>query len=907
VDKAYDTFLKSSDLAIWSQCLVEFEARIRLQMSHGEPVSEDLRRGLLIAIYLTWLSTQSGDSDKEKHGQKVIDQFADAVCRLHARSPTPTTRRALGTLIAWRGYHRTAEAFLREQGELSPEIAPLILPVGEAKIAAFLRELALKPDQTRFAPVFYFYCNALVELGSVEEVKRLIDRPDQAAHDPLIRDLVGRIYEQSGRWAEAYELYRQSDWPAHEYRAAISRVIASAGDGTVAPEESWADGVLERTLARFETEISQSGLVRSSSFVNACRWTAFDSWLVHFELAKLNFRRRRYLAADAHFRVAFEKCPRTAQLPVASARFACLTWLSQTGGVRDLDMMPEALASGYAALEVSSERDQDGTSWIRTWLARNAFDLSLLQPVFEARDPYSRAQAFEMVGNRPEAIRYYLLAIEQSYSARAMQWLIGEFTSCGLAHTVGYLVELVLRESQDDFFALWELGLCLLPYRGRPEMAHAKLDEHLKLIASRIEELSRFEFQHLVRAYEFFLEAGRQDRAAAMLSRAIKLADSPEENVALAVAHRRLAGFAASDRAIQGLICLRRAEREAGERLERLEIARECGHYGQVQRARRILEEEGAFNPGNNFSAVEHIAVLQCAPWLTADELRDLSRNAFMAFLRDVMAGVIRDQGRFLKRLLDTVSAADQSLADTLRKGWVAATKVEKAGELSTTSNNGGGTPSEEPDMQEWDGESWKGWHDAMKARHNEGDLPGERELLTRMITILSEKPVQFRLAAWSFVYGVLNAEIASAAKVRPVVEDSRTPFSRSGKILDDWRAQEVTDLWRKYVASNTAAGDERALKEIKEFFAQEEHLIAEWEARRREEAAGPRRRAQYFSEAGVSILRLFLAQQSEHPFPVINGIHENLARDATMLLSRIERLRSQILDDRSAVDGAKR
>jgi hypothetical protein len=588
-----------------------------------------------------------------------------------------------------------------------------------------------------------------------------------------------------------------------------------------------------------------------------------------------------------------EKCPPAAQAGIASARFASLTWISQTGGARDLNLLPEALDSGYAALEVAGDRAVNETPWIRTWLARNAPDLTLLEPVFDATDLHTRAEAFGLVDNTPEAIRCYLKSIEDVYSARSMQSLISQFAPSGLAHTVDYLIELVLQESRDDFFAIWELGLWLLPYRARPELAEARLEEHLKLIAARIEELSRFEFQHLLRAYEFYDKAGRQDRAAAMLTRAIKLADSPEENLSLAVAHRRLAGFAESDRARHGLICLRQAEKEAGERLERLEIARECGYYGQVQQARRILQAEGVFSSETNFEPVEYIAALQSAPWLTPEEFHSLGQQAFLSFLRDITTGVIRHQNAFLERLLQTIAAADNEFADRLRKGWTdLVSRGASTNGNAQSGNNGNGTHAKPAAVPEWDGESWRSWKTAMRARHDSRDVDGERDLLEKMIATLSDEGLGQRLAVWSFMSGVIETEIARSAKVRPQIEASRTPFSRSGNIVDDWRAQEVSDLWRKYIDSHTEEEDERALTEIKEFFVEEKRLLDEWETKRFREAAESSQRASYFSDAAKSILEPLLAPPEDGLLPVIKGIRENLARDATMLLERLEKRR---------------
>jgi tetratricopeptide (TPR) repeat protein len=882
MDEVYETFLKSSDLATWGRCLDEYKARLRQQIAQGAFRAEDLARGVRIAIYVSWLSRTSRRVETEGHSRELIEQFTEAICRLHARTPTASTRQGLATLVAWRGYHKTAEAMLMELGELSPDVALLVTPTDQAKAAAFLRTPAL--HSVPFPPVFYFYCCSLMELGSVEEVRRLIDGRKKGLDDPMIGDLLGRNYEQSANWREAYEiyseLYRRFKWPLHAQRAAICNIIAEASQGDAGRDEFVIDEVVSQSLTRFESEINQSELARSSSFVNACRWNSFDNWLVHFELGKLNFRRRHYSAADAHFRLAVEKCPASARFSVASARFFSLSWVRKTTGARDLSMEPEALESASAALLAAGDEDKEASAGIRTWLAAVTHEKELLAPVFEASDVYSRGEAHDLMGNKPEAISCWLLCLEQSYTPRVVYRLIEVFISSGFAHTVDFLIDLVLKESWDDFFVLWELGMQLLLNRSAQELSAGHLDQCLSAVASRIEELSRFEFQHLIRAYEFFRMAGREDRAAAMLRQARTLADGPEENLSLAVARRNLSGFTPSEGDPLGLMCLRRAEREAGDRLERLQIAREYGYYGQVQQARRILQDAGVFRREKNFEPVEYVAALQCGAWLTPEELQDLIQDSIDSHARDAKAGVFpRYEGKFLARLLVTIASIDNTRAGRVRR--LLSPSESGVTEAETTNQESG--------EKEWDGVGWKSWETAMQAKLDSGDAKGERELLARMVESLDTRSLDLKLTLWTFVYREMDAALAKAVKVRPSIEESRTPFSKSGKIINDWRAQEVTDLWKNYFASDTGESEARAMEQIKAFFAEEKQLLIEWEQSRREKAAEPLRRALYFAESARPILLSMLSPAPEHQiWPVMKGIHDALADDVAVLLKRV-------------------
>jgi hypothetical protein len=72
-----------------------------------------------------------------------------------------------------------------------------------------------------FPPVFYFYCSGLLDLGSLNEVRRLVRESGKDESDPMIRDLKGKMQERSGLWKDAYEIYHNSRWPVHRYRAGI--------------------------------------------------------------------------------------------------------------------------------------------------------------------------------------------------------------------------------------------------------------------------------------------------------------------------------------------------------------------------------------------------------------------------------------------------------------------------------------------------------------------------------------------------------------------------------------------------------------------------------------------------------------------------------------------------------------
>ncbi len=130
------------------------------------------------------------------------------------------------------------------------------------------------------------------------------------------------------------------------------------------------------------------------------------------------------------------------------------------------------------------------------------------------------------------------------------------------------------------------------------------------------------------------------------------LAEGCSENLAVAVARRRSPWFDSGSGDELALERLRRAEREARERLERAQIARELFHNGRAQRARQLLESDKLLVDGEPVEPIEAVVALQCWPWLGADGLNAQIARSTSAVTKAEAAGtILHGTDRFLRRV----------------------------------------------------------------------------------------------------------------------------------------------------------------------------------------------------------------------------------------------------------------
>ena len=860
----YDAFLASCDPVVWSACLADRE---RALAEGGPPDLERIVEGLCIAGYSRWLARLTGDGDDARRTRQSYDRFVAALADPRVDDRAPLARRGWGIVLGFDGYRSAAQSLLAEMGPLTVELAVHVAPDDHAARAALLRPF-VKAGATRpFPPARYFYCAAQINLGAIHEARAILASAAKAGADPLVWELLGRIHEREGRWAEALAAYDHSTWPEHRYRAAICRVIEQGGSSATAGTALDADHeALRKALTIFEPEIDRAEIARSAAFVNACLWNAFEDWLVQFELGKLHFRRRRYAEADTHLRRALTLAPESCRFPIADLRFVNLTWLTGNSLSNALSMEPEALESAFDALLAGPHEPTAAT--IRLWLASKLPDPAHIPADIESWDPYDRAEAHEIIGNTDEAIACRLLAMREDFRHRNLLGLLKSCTQWRLEKAAEFLLRTIERESWSDFFALHELADHLVATPTDPNATssgrdHARLDT----IMARILELSQFEFQHLIRAHDLLVHIEWRDAAEDVLRRAAELAEGAAENLAVAVARRRSTDFDPARGDPDGLACLLRAERESRDRLERLQIARELFIHGRTQQARRILVAEGVFAAETSFEPIEYVAALQCRQSLEAEEVRDLVHRAYAAAIVEIESGgIVHCPEKYLERLrrIDRDVPENQVVAGMT--------------ETTTTWLPAG---------------PWAEWTAAIQKRLDElGDDP-EPARFAAEISRFTGPSSTFagRLAAWGWVHARIEQAFASAANVWPETGVGELPISRNLTLDDDGRAVELSELWRRHLS---ATGPWRATtrKRLDAFFERERRLVAEWEANRRRLARPHLRRALHYARFAADFLPTIVSDaERDERQPVLRDLYDAIGTDCRRLADRLREL----------------
>lgn len=876
--QAYRRFLSSSSIDTWWACLNTYATLIDDSLD-GQAIAE----GLCISYYVQWLSAQSGDTARGEQAAAVSKALRGQLERLHRQAPSSATRRAWAFALAWRGYDATARSLVADQ-DMGPEFLLMTAPTDPAARAAELRPHASGPNAPAFPLVRIVYCSALMDIGALGEAEDLLAASDVDLSNPLVRDLIGSGHERAGRWAEACAVYDHEGarWPAHRYRAALCRIIAGEAEArTHALGPLLVDDAVSEAMSRFDSEIDQAEVARSMSFVNACLWSAFDDWMVHYELGKLDFRRRRYSEADAHLRKAVRAAPTQSKRVIAGLRFTSLTWLSDRSLTWPLSMTPEALEAGVEALEHCDSADQ--LTQVRVWVAAEMKQkdlephpldtaLGLRSPPSEEWDAYDRGRVHHAAGDQPEALACWLEGLRDGfYHHRNVFELVTTLSSARFALSSDYLVQLIIRESADDFFALWELAELLLVLRGGVSESSAdfeRLSTRLATVVERMLELSQFEFQHLIRAHEFFVRANRQDAAEALLRRAAGLADSPAEKLAVAVARRTTAWFASAEGDPEVVSLLEQAEEQSRDRLERLLIAGELFHHGRLQRARSILEQERLFESHAVLDHAEYVAGLRCGPWLKPEEVEALLSRALDALERDVKTGVIRRFGRlYFRRLITVVALTDPALAERMPRRW----------SLPESGPAVGG----DAQVPELDAGPWRAWRDSVTACE---DPQGRMEMLLDRIRGFATGDFEEKLATWVWLQRGITAALDAALTARPRRPQDLMPISKTLSLEDDPRVLELCDLWRGFLVG--ADSDERgdAMQRIVDLEAREAELRAEWARLRQVDAEGELHNALVFLDASIELAHRFDAGEMHEAQPILAELQDRVAEDARRL-----------------------
>lgn len=867
----YSTFLGTADLACWSACLREYRDLLDGPTEATAPQVTRFAEAICISIYVQWLGSLCGETALRNETAVLFECFADRAETAAHDVDEKLRIGVMGVVAAGKGYHATARKLLEGlPGELSPEHALLVIPASPAKRALMLKPYLFGHPGNRFLPAFYFYAHSLLDLGYMREVHNLLREYDSVSTNSLWIDLKGKLFELDGSWSEARDVYLKSAWTIHQYRSVICDIISGGtGSGDVG-FSGMAQEKLKQGMLTFGGEIDQAELARSESFVNACRWNDFDSWLVSYELGKLSFRRRRHAEAEKHLKIAAEQAPQEFSFAVSSLRFVNLTWLGRPSITGGLEVNPETLECARRTLAAPGEERQKAS--IRNFIARATGETELLDPVAESGDPYELGDAHFTRGNTPDAIQCWCSAIREAFVPRAFHALMRQFADFRFEHTVRHLAEVVMLEAWDDFFELWELGNVLLKLNraNGGGVTIAGVEEQLSRLEARLPQLAESDFQHLIRAFEFYWGYGRPDIATSLLGRAERLAESPEEYLQLAAARRNVGS---ADREVLGLDNLLRAEKESRDRLERLQVARELFHYRQVARARRVLKTEGVLDRTQILEPMEYVVVLECGePCLSADELKGLAEDAREALVRDLKTGLYPAYGhRFVERLREHTSLGP----------------IDLQGQLDSAPGR----------LRNKDDDSvWRSLKYNLKRLQNSRQAEEEKRILKEKVEELEGRgaaAVFFGYTLWGLVFSDLDTTVEGIKRIRPDLDESLVPISRSDSFLYNVRARRLSELWRGYLTSDDAQEKARRLQALRDFEREERELTHQWEASRQRETERPALRAGHLAEVARQILASIRSHEAqESPWPSFLGIRECIIRDTEELALRLsERL----------------
>jgi hypothetical protein len=863
----YATFLETSDPSTWLTCLDEAIRELD-ELPPGASPIQALTRALTIAMYVTWVSNSSGDAAAADHGQKLYERLASRLTALSSDAAIPggpESDTCWGLVIGWSGYRVQGLELLTRHGRPALEHHLICLPEDDLSIVTALREDLGSARGRSFLPAVHVYGSALVNVGAVANAEELVAGCRWPETEPLLAAILGSAAERTGNWSQAHATYRASNWPEHRYRAALTGVVADAG-----PQQLTLDRPLLGVLGNLESELKQTALIRSAAFLDACLWQPISNWLVELEQGKLCFRRRWHSEADAHFATALSAAPAAARYPVASLRFANLTWLTGED-VSVVDLGPEARTAGRQALALAPDGDDEGSQ--SPWLAQTTGDTSLIPAGFVGWPARLRAEAWAALGDEPKAVDAYLASLEQSYDHRAMIALIRRLAPAGFTDTTAYLAELVLRESEEDFFALWETAQQLQALSGavvgdegldRPEES---IDDRFR---ARLRELSLLEFKNAVRSIGLFRQAGLHDVAEELLIRAARSAESVSELIAVAELCRPQGGRMGQLNRL-GYGCLMRAARESRDRFERFRVAHELFAYGQVASGRAILEEERAFSSDTDLSHAEAVAVLQCATWLPRDRVRAVARAAVERLGRDAHSGVLGvDYRTYADRLGGILASQGIQLDIQIREPSPASAAVV----------------ADEPDTTSW----------AQRVEHisawveqaDEPDAQGGEDATDYPFELDRSAPRGERLVLAIHLLKLLSEAQAAVRSVRPDAPPETVPV-RLDMSGDGVRTVELGDLWRSRLAGPSSEHGQ-ADELLRAFYAREQELDEGWEERLRAAAEDDNRKLVRVCDLLSRCLDAVMGQDEPTAGnPIVRGLDDALVRDVERLQGEID------------------
>ncbi|MDT0353612.1 AAA family ATPase [Pseudonocardia charpentierae] len=887
----YQDFLRSADIARWRDCLDRTVRRLAaLDVAEPEQRVRTLAEALCVTAYLSWLSRASGESAEAGNADQIYRQLIGDLVRRGSTNVSPELDLCWGIVLGYAGYAAMAEPLLRPDKRTmpAPEHLLLMMPGVAVRNAAFLHPHFVDLSPNVFLPLVHSYGDALAAIGAAAEARDLIYRVEPAVTHPLLIDVLGGVEERLGRWDEAAAVYRRSNWPVHRYRRAL--VAAIAGHGSM-ERHLEPDAPTIRRAGEFEPDFDQVEIGRSVAFLNACVWRPNRSWVVELELGKLSFGRRRNAEADLHYLRAGRSAPESAQYIIYWLRFCNYTWLAGASAHSALSMTPEALTAGREALARSSP--EDNTAAIRIWIADGVDDHELIQADLSAWEPYDRAQAYEIVGAADLAVDEWIEALRYGYGPSLFRPLMLRLDRAGLRGCVDMLAEVVLQQSYDDFGGLLEITRNLSATSPTPASATGHAEEPIiNRYVKRLVELGGQQFKSNVQTYAVLLSGDFLDTAEELLQRLTKQADGVSELLAVAVLRRASAQATQSRDEVLG--CLRRAVTEARDRSERLQIARELFHWGEVSAARALLEQDRVFDPDQQLSHAEAIVAVQCTPWLMAEDQADVVDRAVRRLLDDPTIRL--DARSYADRLTSAISEAQgmSAAADEAEKRL-----QEVRGHLQES---------------RWQGKPSEGAAAIQRLQEQIDNVDPTPQPFDPTAVAGPGTSFGLRLAAVTEMRDGLRGWLNVARRV--TIPAPRRSASAGGGLdrPENRRAIQLRDLWRARLVPESAAdaapdaSAERAADVAFRVFFDEERQLRETRQRLLREAAVPsfQRALRYGQALRMLLPQLIGDREREEPHPLFRALFAAVARDVEGQISDLDEVLADIESELEPTDQAE-
>ncbi|MEM9720783.1 MAG: hypothetical protein AAGA10_16085 [Bacteroidota bacterium] len=906
ISDVYKTFLNATKLSIWKECLEEYHSFLKSSEYTSKEAIDELPRGLYIAIYTRWLSWLWGDRKGLKQASDIFEEMVEMVEKTHLRFNSKPLQLARAIIACGKSYTRRAKELIDEAGlAITPEIACLIVPKSPTQKAIFLKPFVKTSRESFFLPAFYFYCDALLQLGNFREINLRLQGMEQYDSNGFIIDLKGQMSEREGRWDEAFDVYKTSDWAIHQFRALIcENILHSRNSENRIKERLAQDKKVYEGMNNFEGEIDQLELARSQAFIHACRWYSFDTWLVNFELGKLNFRRRRYLDAELHLKKAVENAPEDFRFHIHTLRHTNLSWVNEDK--HGFHMTPEALESAIDV--IGSLADEEMKTSAYAWIFMTTQDQRFLQPILESSSLYDIGNAYSLLEDSPKALYNWRLSTKERYYHRNVSNLIRFFNEVQFYHTTQYLASVVMKEDEENFFGLWELGrdwLNILKQNRNFSGKGASQQEVLVNILRRLEVLSQDNFQDLMRAAELFIEMKRVDIAETLIVKAEKLAESPGELIEVAITRRLSPAFNRLLGDNRGLECLLKAEKESQSRIERLQIARELGvYYRQVQRGRRMLEQLLKPKELSSFQPIEYVVALQCSPLMGQEEVEKLIERATDSLKQDFKQGIIKSFGtRFVERI-NRVNALPFSLFDKLKEELtIISPKLDADSNIYPHQNETekaitASSHNDAKDSTKLSSDNWKEFATTLgSSKYKEEEE--EQKFWQEITSQLGSMGLDSKYCLWKWLQQEIHQLEKETVNFRPEFEQEKTPISKGGVIVGDVRADGLSKLWKDYFFEPDGPNKSWRLGRISDFDREEKQLLEEWKKMREVGMKKPAKRMLCLVGNALKVLDSIQSEENQTGnWPLFLHVEEYLMKDIKLQIDRLEKLRTKFQND---------